>query len=273
MKKLFLLIISLLLTFTSVSCGPSEEELTRNAYDEVLEERLSQTIEMDGAVFLLEKYQFVSSYDHPDVYVQGSFDMYYQYDTNIFNKEEVKGYSGTRLRFTLKEEAMSINSYETYIDCTATNLDGSYSKTVRKKVIIPSWEYCIGYIYKGSATNFKTFTNNGKNGFYYWTQYISSGHFYTDYILELDIPNELITYEKREYEKDTSGSYNHETNEAIYYYGEQKLSINGTLVNSIDDLADAKMGSFESSLSGMIKKFDRMFGVIGLDEYVSSLTK
>ena len=273
MKKLFLLIISLLLTFTSVSCGPSEEELTRNAYDEVLEERLSQTIELDSAVFLLEKYEFVSSYDHPDVYVQGSFNMYYQYDTNIFDKEEVKGYSGTRLRFTLKEEAMSINSYETYIDCTATNLDGSYSKTVRKKVVIPSWEYCIGYIYKGSATNFKMFDNNGTNGFYLQTQYISSGHFYEDTYVELDIPNELVKYKVVEYEKDTGGSYNFSTNEAIYYYGKQKVSINGSYLDNISELNNSDKFSFESSVSGMIKRFDRMFGAIGLDGYVSSLTK
>ena len=276
MRKIIKLILSIFLSVTCVSCVNQEEKRKQAeiaAIDQILEERLTKTETIEGIYVILEKYEFIFPSQHEDIYGDKSFNLYYTFDTDVFTKEEIKGYSGTSIRLTLKETALSTESFETYIKCNAVTMDGLYNKIFTKKVIMPSWEYCIGYIYKGSATNFKMFDNNGKEGFYLQTQYISSGHFYEDTYVELDIPNELVKYKVVEYEKDTGGSYNFSTNEAVYYYGKQKISINNSSLEDVSILSNAEKGSFEVDVRGMVKKFDRIYNNIGLIEYVSCLSK
>ena len=272
MKKIFLFLILLLVLSSVSSCEGNKEALKLKAFDEVLQERLSETIVMDGTTILLDKYIFLSSSDHPNITDQsGSFNMYYTFDKELFSSETVKGWGGSSVKLTLKEKGLKENSYETYITCTASTLSGSFTKTVRRKVVVPSWEYCVGQIYIGARKNIESFENKGKDGFYLHTQTVSSGHYYTDYIVELNIPNKEIKYTVYKYHKDTDGTHNHTSNDAIYNYGNQTLLINGTQIQ-ISTLAEAEYGTLEAALRGLIRDFDSIFNNIGFYEYVSCLS-
>lgn len=271
MKKNTYIFVLMFFLIGLIACERNNyEKDLHESYDKAIEQGVIETIEMDGLSVLIKDHVILGAkYGLQQV---TSFDLEFQYDSNVFTSEDVTTWGGGNLKLTVKASALKDYSYESKVTCIVTTQDKSYSKTVDKTIIVPSWHYCIGQLYIGNIKNVDFYDNNGKEGFTLRTQTISSGHFYTDYTTELDLVNQEIRYEIKKYEHDTSGSYNFKTNDITYYYLTGEVSINGCARIQVEYLDTSDRTSLQSSAASLVRKFDKLFLELGLTQYVSNLS-
>lgn len=221
MKKRLCLLFLLVLS-SCQSLVMKDKELIDNYYTKLY----SKEYIVEEFFMFKDRIDFVAPYELEGLSNTRMIEYSYSCDTNYLIQEEIETFQSTKSMFTINYPSLTKN--EKIIDlninakCDEIQFDKTYSQKIK---ILPYYNYTANIYFLLCKNQFDTAKQMGDNGFQLFSEYISSGHKYTQTTVILDFENKCLNMKKNKFHKDVYGTHDHHNYNLEYYFDERALVV------------------------------------------------